>query len=156
MKEQNSEISGLWKYLTVVFIANLVQGIVVIPLLLKAKGLSPWRIAKGAGKALLVAFFTKSSNATLPVSLKAAKDELGVRPEVAHFTLPLCTVINMNGCVAFVFFSRSHLLGSHVCIGCRRKCRSTDGLLLFKQRFFDQHGRPIDNYGPNTSFLCPY
>ncbi len=102
IQEQSSEVVGLWKYLGAVVLANLVQGTVVIPLLLKARGLSPLRIAKGGFKALLVAFFTKSSNATLPVSLKVAKEELGVCSEVAHFALPLCTVINMNGCAAFI------------------------------------------------------
>jgi Na+/H+-dicarboxylate symporter len=102
IQEHSAEVKGLWTYLSVVVLANLIQGIVVIPLLLKARGLSPWRIVKGASKALLVAFFSKSSNATLPISLKVAKEELGIRPEVAHFTLPLCTVINMNGCAAFI------------------------------------------------------
>lgn len=102
IQEQRAEVSGLWLYLSVVVLANLVQGIVVIPLLLKTKGLSPWRIAKGGFKAILMAFFTKSSNAALPISLKLAKEKLGIRPEVANFTLPLCTVINMNGCAAFI------------------------------------------------------
>lgn len=94
--------NGIWTYLIVIVVANLTQGLVVIPLLLKMRGLSPWKIAKGSSKALLTAFFTKSSNATLPISLKVAKEELGLRPEVANFTLPLCTVINMNGCAAFI------------------------------------------------------
>lgn len=99
---QSDAINGLWIYLSVVILANLMQGVVVIPLLLKIKGLSPCRIAKGGIKALLTAFFTKSSNATLPISLKVAKEELGIEPQVANFTLPLCTVINMNGCAAFI------------------------------------------------------
>ena len=102
IQEQRAAVSGLWLYLSVVVLANLVQGIVIIPLLLKTRGLSPWRIAKGGFKALLIAFFTKSSNAALPISLKLAKEKLGIRPEVANFTLPLCTVINMNGCAAFI------------------------------------------------------
>ncbi len=102
IQQKSSEVSGLWIYLGVIVLANLIQGIVVIPLILKARGLSPWQIAKGGWNALLVAFFTKSSNATLPISLKLAKEKLGIRSEVAHFTLPLCTVINMNGCAAFI------------------------------------------------------
>ena len=102
IQEQRAEISGLWIYLSAIVLANLVQGVVVIPILLKVRGISPWRVAKGGFQALLMAFFTKSSNATLPLSLKIAKEELGIRPEVAHFTLPLCTVINMNGCAAFI------------------------------------------------------
>jgi len=102
IQEHQTQANGLWTYLSVIVLANLFQGVVVIPLILKAKGLSAWKIAKGSSKALLMAFFTKSSNATLPLSLKVAKEELGIRPDVAHFTLPLCTVINMNGCAAFI------------------------------------------------------
>lgn len=113
IQEQGSEVSGLWLYLSSIVVANLVQGIVVIPLLLKARGLSPWRIAKGGCRALLVAFFTKSSNATLPVTLKVAQEELGIRPNIANFALPLCTVVNMNGCAAFILTTVLFVAGIH-------------------------------------------
>jgi Na+/H+-dicarboxylate symporter len=113
LREQNSELSGLWIYLAVVFLANLVQGLIVIPLLLKARGISPWKTAKGGFKALAIAFFTKSSNATLPISLKAAQEELGIQPRIAHFALPLCTVINMNGCAAFILTTVLFVAGVH-------------------------------------------
>lgn len=113
MQEQSSEFSGLWRYLSSVVLANLIQGIVVIPLLLKARGLSPWRIVKGGWRALLVAFFTKSSNAALPITLKVAQEELGIRPNVANFALPLCTVVNMNGCAAFILTTVLFVAGSH-------------------------------------------
>jgi len=112
-RSQSSEVSGLWAYLGVVVVANLIQGFIVIPLLLKARGLSPWKVAKGASKALLVAFFTKSSNAALPVGLKAAKEELGMDPKVASFALPLCTVINMNGCAAFILTTVLFVAGAN-------------------------------------------
>ncbi len=105
IQAQKEGISGLWTYLLVIVLANLVQGMIVIPILLKLKGLSPWKIAKGGMRAIMLAFFTKSSNATLPLSLKVAQEEIGIRPSVAHFTLPLCTVINMNGCAAFILTS---------------------------------------------------
>ncbi len=113
LQEKSAEVSGLWAYLGVVVFANIIQGLIVIPLLLKARGLSPWRIAKGASKALLVAFFTKSSNAALPVGLKAAKEELGMDPKVAGFSLPLCTVINMNGCAAFILTTVLFVAGAN-------------------------------------------
>ncbi|MBS0653918.1 MAG: dicarboxylate/amino acid:cation symporter [Verrucomicrobia bacterium] len=110
---QTEAIKGLWPYLAVIVLANLVQGLVIIPALLKLKGISPWRTAKGGFKAILLAFFTKSSNATLPMSLKVARDELGIRPEVANFTLPLCTVVNMNGCAAFILTTILFVAGVH-------------------------------------------
>lgn len=96
------QFSTLMLFLGCVLGANLVQGFVVLPLLLKLKGLSPWKIARGASRALMLAFFSKSSNATLPVSMKCAEGTLGISSKVAHFSLPLCTVINMNGCAAFI------------------------------------------------------
>ena len=52
--------------------------------------------------AVLMALFTKSSAATLPVTMSSAENNLKVRPEVARFVLPICTTINMNGCAAFI------------------------------------------------------
>lgn len=52
--------------------------------------------------AVLMALFTKSSAATLPVTMGSAENRLGVRRDVARFVLPICTTINMNGCAAFI------------------------------------------------------
>ena len=89
-------------YLGCILEANLFQGFVILPLLLKWKGISPWQTAKGSLKPLTLAFFSKSSNATLPVTLQSAENHLEISPRVANFSLPLCTVINMNGCAAFI------------------------------------------------------
>ncbi len=102
MGANRTEVSGLFVYLCGVILANLIQGVVLIPILLKMNGISPLRLAKKSFPALLLAFFTKSSNATLPLSLQVAKEKLKIRPYVAEFSLPLCTVINMNGCAAFI------------------------------------------------------
>ncbi|MBP9841355.1 MAG: dicarboxylate/amino acid:cation symporter [Simkaniaceae bacterium] len=98
----SSEWNSLILYLGVVLGANLVQGLIVLPLFLKSKGISPFTVARGASKALVLAFFSKSSNATLPVTLQCAENKLGIDAKVAHFSLPLCTVVNMNGCAAFI------------------------------------------------------
>lgn len=89
-------------YVIVVLSANVIQGLVVIPTLLKVRGLSPIATFRGASKALLMAFATKSSNATLPLSIATSRDNLGVSNKVASTSLPLCSVINMNGCAAFI------------------------------------------------------
>lgn len=96
------EIESLALYLSTVVLANLIQGFVVLPLLLKFKKISPLRTAKGMLPALSVAFFTKSSNAALPMAMKCAEERVGVSRRVASFSLPLCTTINMNGCAAFI------------------------------------------------------
>jgi Na+/H+-dicarboxylate symporter len=107
------QMGHLMLYLGVVLGANLIQGFVIIPLLLKWKGLSPSQVARGGMKALVLAFFSKSSNATLPVTLQCAENQLSITPRVAHFSLPLCTVINMNGCAAFILTTVLFVGGIH-------------------------------------------
>jgi proton glutamate symport protein len=55
------------------------------------------RFYKGMMPAMMVAFSTSSSAATLPVTMKQATEELGVDDEVANFVLPVGVTINMNG-----------------------------------------------------------
>lgn len=97
-----SHFHSIMLYLGVVIFANLIQGFIVIPIILKMKGISPLKTAKGGSKAIALAFFSKSSNATLPLTLQVAEKNLGINPKIANFSLPLCTVINMNGCAAFI------------------------------------------------------
>ena len=52
--------------------------------------------------AVLMALFTKSSAATLPVTMDTSERRLGVSSKVARFVLPICTTINMNGCATFI------------------------------------------------------
>lgn len=52
--------------------------------------------------AVLMALFTKSSAATLPVTMYTSERRLGVSSKVARFVLPICTTINMNGCATFI------------------------------------------------------
>lgn len=92
-------------YLACVMGANMIQAFGVLPLLLKFKRLSPWKLAKGMYPALSVAFFTKSSAAALPMAIQCAEENVGISRRVASFTLPLCTTINMNACAAFILIT---------------------------------------------------
>lgn len=96
------EIKSLMFYLACVVFANLIQGFIVLPVFLKSKGISPFRLLKGMAPALSVAFFTKSSSATLPLAMRCAEENIGISRKVTSFTMPLCTTINMNGCAAFI------------------------------------------------------
>lgn len=98
-------LSSLMLYLACVVGANLIQGLVILPLMLKWKKISPLKSLKGMAPALTVAFFSKSSNATLPIAMRCAEKNLGVSPKISSFTLPLCSVINMNGCAAFILIT---------------------------------------------------
>jgi Na+/H+-dicarboxylate symporter len=96
-------LGGMGKYLLIVVAANLIQGLIVLPLWLTAKGIHPFRTLRAMFPALSVAFFSKSSAGTLPVTMEMAEKNLGIRKETSRFVLPLCTTINMNGCAAFIF-----------------------------------------------------
>lgn len=96
------EIKSLALYLSCVVAANLIQGVIVLPLFLKIKKISPVFMFKGMLPALSLAFFTKSSSATLPMAMKCAEENIKISPKVSGFAFPLCTSINMNGCAAFI------------------------------------------------------
>ena len=93
---------SIGKYVLVVLGGNVIQFFVVLPLFLLARGLNPIHVLGRMMPAVLMALFTKSSAATLPVTMESAEQRLGVRKEIARFVLPLCTTINMNGCAAFI------------------------------------------------------
>lgn len=95
-------VGSLGKYVAVVMGGNAIQFLVVLPLFLLARGLNPLMVFKKMSPAVMMAFFTKSSAATLPVTMQSAEDNLKAKPEVARFVLPICTTINMNGCAAFI------------------------------------------------------
>jgi Na+/H+-dicarboxylate symporter len=93
---------SIGKYVLVVLGGNVIQFFVVLPLFLLARGLNPLHVLRRMMPAVLMALFTKSSAATLPVTMNSAEQRLGIRQQVARFVLPICTTINMNGCAAFI------------------------------------------------------
>ena len=95
-------LGSLGRWAAVILIGNLVQFAVVLPLILLLRGLNPLKVFRAMSPAVVMALFTKSSAATLPVTLASAENRLGADPKVARFVLPICTTINMNGCAAFI------------------------------------------------------
>ncbi len=95
-------IDSIGKYVLVVLGGNLIQFFIVLPLFCYLRGVNGYKVMKQMTPALLMALFTKSSAATLPVSVATAEKNMGVKPEIARFILPLCCTINMNGCAAFI------------------------------------------------------
>ncbi len=93
---------SIGKYVLVILGGNVIQFFVVLPLFLLARGLNPVHVLGRMMPAVLMALFTKSSAATLPVTMETAEQRLGIRQNVARFVLPICTTINMNGCAAFI------------------------------------------------------
>ena len=95
-------VGSLGKYVAVILGGNLIQFFLILPLFLLTRRLNPWKVFRAMSPAVLMALFTKSSAATLPVTMRSAEARLKARPEVARFVLPICTTINMNGCAAFI------------------------------------------------------
>jgi Na+/H+-dicarboxylate symporter len=93
---------SIGKYVLVVLGGNVIQFFVVLPLFLLARGLNPIHVLGKMMPAVLMALFTKSSAATLPITMDTAENRLGIRQNIARFVLPICTTINMNGCAAFI------------------------------------------------------
>ena len=112
IKGNATQLQQLMLYGLCVIGANLIQGLIVLPLMVKLRGGSPLRIARAMFPALTMAFFTKSSNASLPLTLDCAKNRLGVSDKTASFSLPLCSIINMNGCAAFILITLFFVCGS--------------------------------------------
>ncbi|GAB4239263.1 MAG: dicarboxylate/amino acid:cation symporter [Candidatus Methylacidiphilales bacterium] len=87
---------------------------VVIPFILwRLGGVSPLAHYRAVGPALLTAFFTSSSSATLPTTLSCLENRAGVSKEVTHFVVPLGATVNMNGtalyeCVAVLFLAQAY------------------------------------------------
>ncbi|MFV0341210.1 MAG: dicarboxylate/amino acid:cation symporter [Parachlamydiaceae bacterium] len=96
------DLTTIALYLLTVISANLVQGAIVLPILLKVKGIAPFAFFRQMLPALTVAFFSKSSSASIPAVIKCAVERAHLSSKIANFSLPLCTTINMNGCAAFI------------------------------------------------------
>ncbi|MBA4118326.1 MAG: dicarboxylate/amino acid:cation symporter [Candidatus Puniceispirillum sp.] len=103
--QKGYEIERVAYYVVCVLAANVIQGLVVLPIFAKARGLSPLALARGAMPALALAFVSKSSSATLPTTLRCVQENLGFSKKLSQFSLPLCTTINMNGCAAFILIT---------------------------------------------------
>ena len=95
-------VDSIGKYVLVVLGGNVIQFFIILPLFLLVRKLNPIHVLGRMMPAILMALFTKSSAATLPVTMETAENRLGIRKNVARFVLPICTTINMNGCAAFI------------------------------------------------------
>jgi DAACS family dicarboxylate/amino acid:cation (Na+ or H+) symporter len=74
----------------------------VYPALIKVfTGWSPWNFFRRAWTAILTAFSTSSSNATLPTTLEVCEDSLGLPREICGFVIPLGATLCMNGTALF-------------------------------------------------------
>ena len=98
-------MASLGKYVAVILGGNVIQFFIVLPLFLLARGTLGRMMP-----AVLMALFTKSSAATLPVTMQTAEERMGVSNKISRFVLPICTTINMNGCAAFILVTSLFLM----------------------------------------------
>ena len=97
-----------------VLLSLAIHFLITLPLILKnlAK-VSPLRHYKAMSPALLTAFSTSSSSATLPITMDCVEQRAGVSNNVSSFTLPLGATVNMDGtalyeCVAAMFIAQAY------------------------------------------------
>ncbi len=91
-------LGTLANFVAVIIGTLLFHGVVILPLILYLfTGKRPLWFWRGAREALVTAFATSSSSATLPVTLRCATQHLQVKPEIAGFVIPLGATINMDG-----------------------------------------------------------
>lgn len=104
--------ANLGKYVITVLLALVLHGAVTMPLVLALVArVNPWRHFQAVKQALIMAFSTASSSATLPLTMECVRDRCGVSTRVASFTLPIGTSINTDGtalyeCVAVMFVAQ--------------------------------------------------
>lgn len=91
-------LATLIKFIAVVVGTTLLHGVVVLPLILYlVTGMMPLKFWRGAREALITAFATSSSSATLPVTLRCVEQHLHVKRDIAGFVIPLGATLNMDG-----------------------------------------------------------
>ena len=89
--------SSLTSFFIAVAIGLFIHSFISLPTILRVFGkYSPWKFFMEAKQALIVAFSTASSSATLPVSTKVL-EESGVSKQATNFVLPLGATLNMDG-----------------------------------------------------------
>ncbi len=102
----------LGPYFVTVLIALGLHLFVILPILLKVIGkINPLDHFRAMKTALLTAFSTASSSATLPITMRCVQENAGVSKQTASFTLPLGATVNMDGtalyeCIAVMFVAQ--------------------------------------------------
>lgn len=88
---------GMLVYVGTVLLGLLLMLIVYMLIILVVTRKNPLTFLRSIRDVLLLAFSTSSSAAVMPLSIKTAEENIGVRPSVSQFVIPLGATINMNG-----------------------------------------------------------
>jgi Na+/H+-dicarboxylate symporter len=107
-------LGSLGKYFITVIIGLVIHATITLPLIIKLVGrVNPLKHFKALTTPLLTAFSTRSSSATLPLTIDAVENNCGVSNKISSFILPLGATINMDGtalyeCVAAMFIAQAY------------------------------------------------
>ncbi|RPI71347.1 MAG: dicarboxylate/amino acid:cation symporter [Ignavibacteriales bacterium] len=114
-RENLIEVLGsLGKYFITVLTGLTIHATITLPLILRTIGkVNPRKHFRALSTPLLTAFSTRSSSATLPLTIDAVENNSGVSNKVTSFVLPLGATINMDGtalyeCVAAMFIAQAY------------------------------------------------
>jgi Na+/H+-dicarboxylate symporter len=119
--ENPALLGSLAKFVAVVTGTTLFHGIIILPLILFVfTRVSPLRFWRGARPALVTAFATSSSSATMPITMDCLEKELGVSRGVTGFVVPLGAHLNMDGTALYEAMAAlfvAHLAGIDLTLG---------------------------------------
>lgn len=107
-------LGSMGKYVSTVLIGLIIHAGITLPLIIKTIGkVNPLKHFKALTTPLLTAFSTRSSSATLPLTIDAIENNAGVSNKISSFVLPLGATINMDGtalyeCVAAMFIAQAY------------------------------------------------
>lgn len=114
-RENLVEVLGsLGKYSITVLIGLIIHSAITLPLIIRTIGkIKPWKHFQAMTTPILTAFSTRSSSATLPLTIDAVENNSGVSNKISSFVLPLGATINMDGtalyeCVAAMFIAQAY------------------------------------------------
>ncbi|WP_304225674.1 dicarboxylate/amino acid:cation symporter [Gracilinema caldarium] len=95
-------IGPLFMVTLVVYLGLILHFVLIYGGFLTVYKLGLFKFIKGANEAMITAFVTRSSNGTLPVTLRVSEEKLGVPRSISAFTLPLGATINMDGTAIYL------------------------------------------------------
>ena len=122
MATQDMALLGtMGEFILLVFAITIIHGAIVLPgLMYLFTGKSPLWLWRGARPAMITAFATSSSAATLPLSMQCSEQALGVKKDVAGFVLPVGATMNMDGTALYEASAAlfiAYLMGMDLSIG---------------------------------------